>query len=157
MDTGADADADGRNRGDTVTVAVAVGVSDTVVPLGVVEVVGISVGVATGCVLGVFRPAMMIPATTTATTTMPPKSAQAQPCGPRRVVNGVVVVCGVPLLFVFWCISGLPFRGEACGPSVGGVLIVRVFLSDCLAVIPLDCDRSRSSVQCELHRVWWRQ
>ena len=78
--------------------------------------------VPAGCVLGVFRPAMTIPTTTTATMRAP-MAAQAQPCGPRREADGVVVVCGVPLLFVCWRISGLPFRGNACGPSVGGVVM----------------------------------
>ncbi|WP_125482468.1 hypothetical protein [Actinobaculum sp. 313] len=49
------------------------------------------IGVAVGCVLGVFRPAMTIPATTTATTTTAPMSAQAQPRERSRPAVAVVL------------------------------------------------------------------
>ena len=81
-----------------------------------------SVGVATGCVLGVFLPAMMIPATTRATTMRAPMSAQAQPGRPRRPACGVAVF-GRPFVPDVMVVCGWRSGLVGCCPAGGGVVM----------------------------------
>ncbi|MBE6484938.1 MAG: hypothetical protein E7Z96_09300 [Actinomycetaceae bacterium] len=80
-------EADAAGVAGSVVLAVVVGAADNGC-----EEEATGIGVPAGCVLGVFRPAMMIPAITTAMTIRLPRNAQAPPGRPRRAVVAVAAL-----------------------------------------------------------------